>query len=269
MQKYVPIEELVEKEKLDYLVGLENNPFLTTKVNVRDVECIYHTNSKRTLWQAVGVELIEPEMLDFLDSLEEDAVFYDIGASNGIFSIYAMQKGLRVFAFEPEIQNFSLLGINSYLNSKTIKHQPKIFNIALSDSNEMGSMFIAKFEAGGHMKILDKPQKVGENDNFTPDFVQNILKYSLDEVINKYKLPNPEYIKIDVDGAELAVINGGGNTLTNKSLKSIFIELEDEKPESEIIINRLQLYGFSLKSKTQVQNYVGLYNYIFRRNSNE
>lgn len=269
MQKFVPIEELVEKEKLDYLLGLENSPYLITEVNVRDTKCLYHTNSKRTLWQAVGIEHIEPEMLDFLDSLEENAVFYDIGASNGIFSVYAMQKGLKVFAFEPEIQNFSLLGINSYLNSKTIKHQAKIFNIAISDCNEMGDMYIAKFEAGGHMKILDKAQKVGEKDDFIPDFVQNILKFTLDELINKYKLPSPEYIKIDVDGAELPVINGARDTLSNKLLKRIFIELEEEKPESEIIINKLKSYGFSIKSKTQVQNYIGLQNYIFTRNSNE
>jgi FkbM family methyltransferase len=266
MQKFVPIEKLVEKEKLDYLLELENSPYLNTEVTVRDTKCLYHTNSKRTLWQAVGIEHIEPEMLDFLDSMDDNAVFYDIGASNGIFSVYAMQKGLKVFAFEPEIQNFSLLGINSYLNSKTIKHQAKIFNIALSDSNEIGNMYIAKFEAGGHMKILDKPRKVGEKDNFTSAFVQNILKFTLDEVIEKYKLPSPEYIKIDVDGAELAVIDGGGTTLSNKLLKSVFIELEDEKPESEIIINKLKSYGFSVKSKIQVQNYVGLFNYILIRN---
>lgn len=213
MKKFIPIEELVEKEKLEYLVSLEENTFLNTKIKVRDIECIYYTNSKRTLWQAVGIEYIEPEMLDFIDSMDEDSIFYDIGASNGIFSIYAMNKRLRVFAFEPEIQNFALLGTNSYLNSNSCKHQSKIFNIALSDKNEMGNMFIAKFEAGGHMKILDKAKKVGEEITFEPDFIQNILKFTLDEVIDRYKLPSPEYIKIDVDGSELEVINGGDKHL--------------------------------------------------------
>lgn len=209
MKKFIPIEDLVNKEKLDYLMSLEESTFLNTKVKVRDVECSYFTNSKRTLWQAVGIEYIEPEMLDFIDSMEEDSIFYDIGASNGIFSVYAMNKGLKVFSFEPEIQNFALLGTNTYLNSKKSKQQSKIFNVALSDKNEMGNMYIAKFEAGGHMKILDKAQKVGEDTSFVPDFVQNTLKFTLDGIIEKYNLPTPEYIKIDVDGAELEVINGG------------------------------------------------------------
>jgi hypothetical protein len=99
MQKFIPLEELVEKEKLDFIESVENIDKYITKVKVRDVECCYFTNSKRTLWQAVGIEYIEPEMLDYIESLEEDSVFYDIGASNGIFSVYAMQKSLKVFSF--------------------------------------------------------------------------------------------------------------------------------------------------------------------------
>lgn len=265
MRKFIPIEDMVEKEQLEYLQNLENNPFLTSQVEIRNIKCIYHTNSKRTLWQAVGVEHIEPEMLDFLDGINADSVFYDIGASNGIFSIYAMKKDLKVFAFEPEIQNFSLLGNNVYLNSKSSKHQAKIFNIAVSDKNEMGNMFIAKFEAAGHMKILDKAQKVGEEDFFIPDFIQNVLKFTLDDIIEKYNLPIPEYLKIDVDGAELAVINGARRTIFNSTLKSIFIELEDNNSDTKIIISKLEKAGFSSYTKIQVQNYKNLYNYIFRR----
>lgn len=265
MKKFINMEELVEKEKLDFLAAIEHSDLLTTRVHVRDVECTYYTNSKRTLWQAVGIEHIEPEMLDYIDNIKSDAIFYDIGASNGIFSIYAMQKGLQVFSFEPEIQNFSLLGTNCYLNSKQVKHQAKLFNIAISDENGIGNMYIAKFEAGGHMKILDKPQKVQENQNFIPDFVQNVLKFSLDGVIEQFKLPVPEYIKIDVDGAELAVINGGSSTFMNRILKSVFIELEDDKEVTLKIIDMLTDFGFVKTKKIQVQNYSGLYNYIFER----
>lgn len=265
MKKFIPIENMVEKEKLEYLQSLENNPFLTSHVEIRHIKCIYHTNSKRTLWQAVGVEHIEPEMLDFLDGINPDSIFYDIGASNGIFSIYAMKKDLKVFAFEPEIQNFSLLGTNVYLNSKTSKHQAKIFNIALSDKNEMGNMYIAKFEAAGHMKILDKAQRVGEEDFFIPDFIQNVLKFTLDDITEKYNLPTPEYLKIDVDGAELKVINGAKRTISDNVLKSIFIELEDNNPDTKTIISKLEEAGFSSYTKIQVQNYENLYNYIFKR----
>ena len=98
MKKFIPVEALVEKEKYEFITAFDNTEMLTTKVKIREVECFYHTCSKRTLWQAVGIEHIEPEMLDYIDTIPSDSVFFDIGASNGIFSIYAMQKKLKVFS---------------------------------------------------------------------------------------------------------------------------------------------------------------------------
>jgi FkbM family methyltransferase len=242
LRKFIPLKELVNKEKLDFTETIENYDF-STEVNIRNVKCRYFTNSKRTLWQAVGIEYIEPEMLDYIDSLGKDKVFYDIGASNGIFSMYALQKDLQVYSFEPEIQNFALLGINSYLN-KNVKYEHKLFNIAISDENKLSNMYIAKFEAGGHMKILGKPQKVGDNKDFIPDFVQNVLSYSLDCFIEQFNLEKPESIKIDVDGAELAVINGAKETLKYNKLKSIFIELEENNKNTEEIIQIILDAGF-------------------------
>lgn len=263
MKKFIPLEDLVSKEKLNFIELVEKYNF-TTKVEIRKTKCKYFANTKRTLWQAVGIEHIEPEMLDYIDTLKKGTIFYDIGASNGIFSIYALQKGLNVHSFEPEIQNFSLLGINSYLNKNT-KYKHKMFNIAISDENKLSNMYIAKFEAGGHMKILGKAQKIGEDEEFEPDFIQNILTYTLDNFIEQFKLEKPESIKIDVDGAELSVINGAKKTLKDSTLKSIFIELEDANINTKIIVKTLQELGFSQDKKVQVQSYTGLYNYIFKR----
>lgn len=264
MKKFVPLEELTEEDKLSFISSAEGLEKYITKIKVRDVECSYFTNSRRTLWQAVGIENIEPEMLDYIDGIAKGSVFYDIGASNGIFSIYAMQKGLEVFSFEPEILNFSLLGSNSYLN-KNSSYQHKLFNIAISDKNSIGYMYISKFEAAGHMKILNKAQKVGESSSFEPDFVQNVLTYTLDGFVKQYNLATPEHIKIDVDGSEILVINGAKNILNSRTLKSIFIELEDNSADTNIIINKIKNAGFRMFKKIQVQNYEGLYNYIFMR----
>jgi FkbM family methyltransferase len=263
MSKFIPLESLVDKEQLGFIESIERNDYLYSHQKVRGIDCKYYTPSRRLMWQAVGIEYIEPELLDYIDAINNDSVFYDIGASNGIFSIYAACKGLDVYSFEPEVQNFSLLGMNSYLNAKSVKHPIKSFNIALSDENEIGSMFIAKYEAGGHMKILDKPIKVQEEAIFKPDFIQTVIKFKLDVFIEHYNLPVPEYLKIDVDGAELAVVNGAKSTLKNLNLKSIFIELEEGS--SSKIIEILLSYGFTEIGKYKVQNYDGLFNYVFSR----
>ena len=264
MTNFISIEKLVPKSKLDFLEGLEHRDEFITEVLVRDTVCRYHTTSKRTLWQAVGIEHIEPEMLDFIDGISTDAVLYDIGASNGIFSVYASQRGLQVFSFEPEVQNFSLLGFNAYLN-KTTRHQLKLFNIALGSENMLNDMFIAKFEAGGHMKILGKPVKVGSSEEFAPDFVQNVMSYSLDSFIDIFELPQPNHIKIDVDGSEYDVFKGAQKTLSSPVLKSVFIELEEKNEHTPKIIEGLQHFGLKIIRKTQVQNYQGLHNFVFER----
>ena len=61
---------------------------------------------------------IEPETLDFIKNLDEKSVLYDIGANVGVYSIIAAQySGVRVFSFEPDYQNISILQQNIDLNN--------------------------------------------------------------------------------------------------------------------------------------------------------
>lgn len=265
MKKYIPLENIVDKDKLSFIDNIENNSLLVTESKIREKTCYYYTASRRQLWQAVGLEYIEPELLDYIDGIEEDAVFFDVGASNGIFSIYAANSGLQVFSFEPEAQNFSLLELNNYLNRNNVRHKISTFNIALSDCEEVGNMYMEKYEAGGHLKILDRPTQVQSNKEFQPEYIQNVLKYNLDGFIKKFQLPQPEYMKIDVDGAEGNLLNGCQNTFSSKILRSIFIELDDTNKETAHSIELIMSFGFKINKKIQVQNYDGLYNYIFLR----
>ncbi len=120
-------------------------------------------------------------------------------------------------------------------------------------------------EAAGHVKILNKAQKVGEAETFVPDYVQNVIEWRLDDFIAQYELSVPNYIKIDVDGAELNVIEGLEKTLKNSKLKSIFIELHEDSEDTPLIRNKLKLLGFTEKSRHQVQHYTNLTNYVFAK----
>ena len=73
--------------------------------------------SRRLLWMAAGRELIEPELLDWIDTIPKGEVLYDVGASNGTFALYAAASGASVYAFEPDPSNYFLLSYNNYLNS--------------------------------------------------------------------------------------------------------------------------------------------------------
>ena len=77
----------------------------------------YATPNKMCLWRAKTLATKEPSTIGWLDSLQPDAPLLDVGANVGMYSIYAaVVRRSRVFAFEPESQNYALLCRNIVLN---------------------------------------------------------------------------------------------------------------------------------------------------------
>lgn len=259
----IDLEELAGSERYRRVSELEQID-QNSETCLRGQPLVFHTPSRRLLWQALGQEYIEPELLDYIDDMEGGSVFYDIGASNGIFALYAAVTGKQVIGFEPEIENFALLNRNTYLNRKRIAAGMSSFNIALSSQTTLGRLFIKRFEAGGHLKILDRPVERGF-EAFEPEYVQAVMKYRLDDFIRVSGIPCPNHLKIDVDGCELEVMQGMSETLADAGLRSIFIELEENNEQSEACRRIIEGAGFHLAKKKRVQNYFGENNCVFRR----
>jgi len=94
---------------------------------------------------------------------------------------------------------------------------------------------------------------------------------SIDSIIESGTLSVPDYIKIDVDGIEHFIIEGGLNTLKNKNVKEILIEIsENFEMHKTTIINILKELGFEIKwkkSSFDVDNKSKYYtlNYLFQK----
>jgi FkbM family methyltransferase len=86
--------------------------------------------------------------------------------------------------------------------------------------------------AGSTVKILDRPSRRMTGELFEPGHIQYVIKERLDDVINRFNLPIPNYLKIDVDGAEKDVVYGSEKTLKDKNVKSLLIELLDPDGKS-------------------------------------
>lgn len=263
MKKFVDLMSLTSSDKIKLIEELEKTLPIVTTTDVRGQKLNFLTHTKRQLWQALGMEFIEPELLNYLDALPAGSVYYDIGASNGIFSLYAAALGLQVCAFEPEAQNYALLEYNNFLNRSHENWILHTYNLAIGSQHSLGTMYIAKYEAAGHMKILNKAVKVQESESFLPEHTQTILTYDLDSLISKMGLVPPQHLKIDVDGSEFEVLKGAIQTLNSAQLKTIFIEIDDTSAGSKFIYTFLEDYNFILQKKFPVQHYENLYNCIF------
>ena len=266
------VEPLVEHIELEDLVGTEIFESVLKNERGEESHCFqlrgcnvhFYTPNLRSLWQSAGQEYIEPELLDFIDSIPSDGVYFDVGASTGVFAVYAALKGKKAVCFEPEIANFNILNTNSFLNHENIKDKFTAFNVALSNEKAISNMYIRKFGGAAHEKILGKADARDGTSSFAAEYVQSVITLSMDEFCN-FSSMVPTDIKIDVDGAELALIEGMRNTLSNPTLKRIFIEISENEEKSLLALNRLLDCGFVVHKKNRVQNYFTEYNYTLHR----
>ncbi len=212
---------------------------------------------------------IEPGMLEWIESFEAGSVFYDVGASNGCYGILAgFGRELTVVCFEPDVQNFAILDHNYYLNRHTLKKFYG-FNIALSDKSEIAKFHCQNFFPGSHGKVLESS---GREDLSASEveFERAVISKTLDEMVFNYKLPMPDYLKIDVDGAESLILKGAEKVLESGAIRSCMIESEIGEIDGIKIL--LQQKGFYLKEEYAINEVTlsrvsGVKNYLFLKRS--
>src|SRR5689334_12310835 len=78
---------------------------------------VFVTPTVFTRWRVDSIYSKEPCTLDWIAGFGADEILVDVGANVGMYSIWAAAtKGTRVFAFEPEAQNYALLNRNIFVN---------------------------------------------------------------------------------------------------------------------------------------------------------
>ena len=137
-------------------------------------------------------------------SIKDGDVVLDVGANIGIFGVRAMQKAknVTVYCFEPIPSTYNHLLSNIKLNAFN-NFVP--FNLALSDTNSQKNYYF--YEAcSGNASAVDLTERA---DVSTVECPQT----KLDDFYQEMKLSSPDFIKCDVEGAELLVFKGAAETI--------------------------------------------------------
>jgi FkbM family methyltransferase len=181
-------------------------------------------------------------------------VLYDIGANVGAYSLVAAKTpggGARVFAFEASYANVSSLCANIALNDVAARVTP--MPVALSDRTAMNIFNLRDAGPGGARHALgDAPPEDGPT-----VFSQPVMMFRLDDLVELFGLPLPNHIKLDVDGGELAVLEGASRTLGSPALRSLLVEVSASL--SDAVTDVLGRAGLRLESKISKQNKAGEY----------
>ena len=163
--------------------------------------------------QSAGTYLSEKSMVNlFTGSVTEGMTVVDIGAHFGYYTLLAARavgiKG-KVFCFEPEPSNYALLLKNIEENNYN-----NVVPIQKAVTNTTGSikLFIAK-DPSGHSIACDNPlQKAIDIDSITLDDFFRGREYPID------------VIKVDVEGAEMTILQGMRNIIAKNRQLNIFTE---------------------------------------------
>lgn len=186
----------------------------------------------------------EPATIEWLSRIREGEVLLDVGANVGLYSCFAaIMCQARVFAFEPESQNFSLLAKNCAVNRLDDKVTP--FCAALSDEIRLDKLYLSEFKWDGGSSCHSFGDEVGYDlqERKSP-FAQGCVSWTIDAAVATGIIPVPEYIKIDVDGFEHKVVRGGRRTFKNRKLKSICVEINTNLDVHKKLVKEIEAYGF-------------------------
>ena len=241
----------------------------TTVIEYGDTDVHFATPNYATRWRVDTFFTKEPDTLEWIAGFGQGEVLVDVGANVGMYSIWAaVTRGARVFAFEPESQNYALLYQNIVRNALT--RQVTGYCAALTDEQTFSLLYLSDFMAGGsiHTFGAEHDYKLERRPSAT---VQGSISTTLDHMVASGTVPVPHHIKIDVDGLEHKVIAGSRNVLADPKVKSVLVEINTNLAEHRALIPELEQFGFCY-SKEQVQRsirkegpFVGTGNHVFQR----
>ena len=197
-----------------------------------------------------------------------DITGLDIGANIGQYALFAARKapGAAVFAFEPEALNYAKLNRNIVANRLTGRIIP--YCLAVAGTGGYGRFYSRNFSPGAALHAWARPVTQGE-EPFEAENIQGMISATLDDITRH--LPFPDHIKVDVDGIELAIVEGARRTLADPRLHSVLIEVFMYRDHARRIRALFEEAGFILSNADAVDYTPGrVHNLIFARpNSRE
>ena len=137
-----------------------------------------------------------------IDHVHPGDIFFDAGAHYGYFSLLSASLGAKCHAFEPTPLTYAILHRNA------LGRNININNFALYDH----SGYVRFDDCGVEYASYNHVSSKHDNNGY------NVRCMKLDEYVEQTgAIPN--FIKIDAEGAEYAILNGGRKTIENHKPK--------------------------------------------------
>jgi FkbM family methyltransferase len=196
--------------------------WLVCKRNVR--LCVREPGD--ALWQLPYQHLFQVESGD---------VVIDAGAYIGLFTLSVARKARKVIAIEPDPRNFSILQTNVALaRLKNVK----LVNKALWCKRGKVKFYVSEQSSSSSI--------FGERQGQTQHVI-NVETTTLDDIVAEEHLSRIDFLKMDIEGAEIEALQGAVRTLKNtRKVVIAAYHVRNGKPTAPFVTSFLKKLGFNV-----------------------
>ena len=181
----------------------------------------------------------EPFTTQWLREIPRGSCLMDLGANVGSYALLAIALGLQVVALEPGFANYARLCDNLVLNNYLDKCVA--LQCAVAGQNRLDWFQYRDLSPGSASHIIGQPP--GQKPVFFHR--QPVQVWRLDDLVSFWKLPPPQYLKLDIDGGESQALAGAEETL--KGVQGMMAEVKPDQEAS--ILAHLSERGFDLQAR--------------------
>ncbi len=218
----------------------------TQRVTFHGTDLVFAVPNALCQYRADSFSTKEPETLEWIERIPHGSVLWDIGANVGLYACYAAKaRGCRVFAFEPSVFNLELLARNIFLNGLT--ERVTIVPLPLAEELAVARLNMTSTDWGGALSTF------GQSFGHDGEPIRKVFEFptvglSMADALTLLKIPQPDYVKMDVDGIEHLILKGGMPIM--QRIKGALIEINDQfTAQARDADQYLQGAGLTLKEK--------------------
>lgn len=179
-------------------------------------------------------------MLLFRELLENRETFYDVGASNGYYALFAASErpDMAIVAFEPNPKVFRLLEKNAEINRATIRCE----SLALSDGSGGRTFLLPESDMSGTLEegfhVLRREKDLRR---------ETVQTTTLDAYVESHPPAGAMLLKVDVEGHEASFLRGAAQTLQRIKPDLIMEVSFDHHPATEAFLREIGYYFYPIR----------------------